>query len=291
MRFLGLKASLLLASVACCAAPAMAAGAGPAGAPRTFAVIPYYGPEKMWQLFSPLVEYLRRETGEPWELKIYASHHQMLADVCAGKVDVTLLGPVPLGQVNETCGAMPFLVPLGKDGSPVYHSMLATADPSITSVAQLRGRKVGFLRGSTAAHVLPLLMLGDAGLEPGAYQAVFLPSQDKMMTALLEGAIAAAGFKEALFRRFEKEGARLLRTSDPVPNFAFAALPSQPPAFRQRFVAALLKLHPRESAADAAAVKDWDDEVRNGFMLPAADFLPAVQRLHRVNRALTHDDR
>ena len=71
------------------------------------------------------------------------------------------------------------------------------------------------------------------------------------MTALLDGSIAGAGVKEALYRRFEQEPLRLLQTSEPLPNFAFAALPSQPPAFRARFVAALLKLHPRESAADA----------------------------------------
>jgi ABC-type phosphate/phosphonate transport system substrate-binding protein len=112
-----------------------------------------------------------------------------------------------------------------------------------------------------------------------------------MMTALLDGSIAGAGFKEALFRRFEKDGLHLLRTSDPVPNFAFAALPSQPPAFRERLVAALMKLHPRENAADAATVKAWDDEVKNGFMLPGPDFLPAVRRLHQLSRALAHEDR
>lgn len=283
--------ALLLASVLAGAVPAAAAGPKPAGPTKTLAVIPYYGPEKMWQLFSPLVEYLRRETGEPWELKLFPNHRETLAAVCGGKVDVTLLGPVPLGEAYETCGAAPFLVPLGKDGLPAYHSMLVTSDLSVTSVAQLRGKKIGFLRGSTAAHTLPLKMLRDAGLGPGSYEAVFLPSQDKMMTALLDGAITGAGFKEALFRRFEREHLRLLRTSDPVPNFAFAALPSQPPAFREKFVAALTRLRPRERAGDAAVVKAWDDEVRNGFVLPAADFLPAVRRVHQLSRTLAHEDR
>lgn len=291
MRFVRFAFALLLASVLAGAVPAAAAGPKPAGPVKTLAVTPYYAPEKMWQLFSPVVEYLRRETGEPWELKLYPTHREMLAAVCAGDVDVTLLGPVPLGEVNETCGAAPFLVPLGKNGSPVYHSMLVTSDPSVHSAAELRGKKIGFLRGSTAARVLPLQMLRDAGLAPGSYEAVFLPSQDKLMTALLDGAIAAAGFKEALYRRFEKEHLRLLRTSDPVPNFAFGALPSQPPAFREKFVAALLKLRPRERAADAAAVKAWDDEVKNGFMLPAADFLPSVKRLHQLSRTLAHEER
>ena len=223
----------------------------PPRAARTLAVIPFYSPERMWLLYTPLIDYLRRETGEPWELKLYPNHETMIAGVCAGEVDVTLLGPVPLGRVNRACGALPFLVPLDKDGKPVFHAVLLSSDPAVTTVAGLRGKKVGFFKGSTGAHIIPLKMLGDAGLGPGAFEPVFFEGQDRIMTALLAHEIAGAGVKEALYRRFEKDPVRLLQTSEPLPNFAFVALPSQPAALRARFVAALLKLKPRESPADA----------------------------------------
>ena len=106
-----------------------------------------------------------------------------------GEVDVTLLGPAPLGLVNRACGAAPFLVPLGKDGKPEYHSMLLTGDPAITSIA------------------------------------------------------------------------------------------------------VLLKLKPRESTADAGAVQTWDDEIKNGFMLPGPNFLAAVLRVDEIGRSLLHESR
>lgn len=275
------------------AAPPVAAAADSAApAVRTLAAIPFYAPERMWQLYEPLVDYLTRAAGEKWELKLFPNHETMIEGVCAGTVDVTLLGPVPLGRVNRKCGAVPILVALGKDGQPVYHSMLLTADPAVTSVAGLRGRKVGFLKGSTAAHVLPLRMLGDAGLGPGAYQPVFLESQDRIVTALLAHEIDGAGVKEALYRRFQGEPAlRLLQTSEALPNFAFVTLPSQPAEVRERFAAALLKLHPFESGRDAETVKGWDDEVRNGFTRPAPDFLPAVLGLADVAEKLVHGSR
>jgi ABC-type phosphate/phosphonate transport system substrate-binding protein len=282
-------ATLALALLSVGPAPAPAADAAPGGPTRTFAAIPFYGPEKMWLLYTPFVEYLRQQTGEAWELKLFASHDEMIAGVCGGTVDVVLLGPVPLGAVNRTCGAAPFLLPLAKDGEPAYHSMLLTADSAVRSVADLRGRKVGFFKGSTAAHVLPLRMLADAGLSEGSYTPVFLESQDKLVTALLDGSIAAAGVKEALYRRFEKGPLRLLQTSEPLPNFSFSALPSRPPALRESFAAALLKLRPREAAADAEVVKGWDDEVKNGFVPPAADFLPAVLRLYDLSLSLRHE--
>lgn len=275
------------------ASPAGAAApAAPPPAAKTFAAIPFYAPERMWTLYTPFVDYLRRETGEAWELKLYADHDSMIAGFCAGEVDVALLGPVPLGRVNRACGAAPFLLPLGGDGIPTYRSMLLTTDPAVRRAADLAGRKVGFFRGSTAAHILPLRMLRDAGLGPGAFEPVMLESQDRIITALLEQRISGAGVKEALYRRFEKEPRlRLLQVSDPVPNFAFCALPSRPEAGRARFTAALRKLRPRESGADAATVQGWDDEMRNGFVPPPADFLPAVLRLLDDAEALMHERR
>jgi len=281
--FLGLTAVASVAGAADAAAPAQTT--------RTLAVVPFYSPEKMWQLYTPFIDYLRRATGEPWELKLYPDHESMIAGVCAGGVDVALLGPVPLGRVNRACGVLPFLVPLGRDGKPAYHSMLLSIDPAVTTVGGLRGKRVGFFKGSTAAHIIPLKMLRDAGLGPGDFESVFFESQDRIMTALLSHELAGAGVKETLYRRFEKEPVQLLQTSEALPNFALAALPSQPPARRERLSAALLKLRPRENAADAETMKGWDDEIRNGFVAPAPDFLPSVLRVHDIYETVMHENR
>lgn len=268
------------------AAPAAAAEP----ATRTLGVIPFYAPERMWTLYSPLVEHLGRATGEPWKLALRGDHAAVIDDLCFGRVDVALLGPVPLGRANRRCGATPFLVALGANGAPDYRSVLLTADPAITSVAGLRGKRIGFFKGSTAAHVAPAQLLSEAGLPPGSYTAVFLESQDRLMSALLAGKIQAAGVKSALHKRFEREpGLRVLATSAPLPNFAFAALPSFGRQARERFAGALLRLRPRERPADAETVKSWDDEVKNGFVEPAPGYLPAVLSLQGVTEKILHD--
>lgn len=271
--------------------PTTAQAAKPAKpASRTFAVIPFYAPERIWLLYSPLVEYLERATREPWKLALHADHASFIDDLCSGRVDVVLLGPVPLGRANRRCGATPFLVALGATGAPDYRSVLVTTDPAVTSVAALRGRTVGFFKGSTAAHVAPVEMLAEAGLPPGSYEAVFLESQDRLMSALLAGKIQAAGVKEALKRRFEREATlRVLATSAPLPNFAFAALPTFGRVERDRFAAALLRLRPRVRPADAATVQGWDDEVKNGFVRPSPQFLPAVLSLEDAVEKILSD--
>jgi ABC-type phosphate/phosphonate transport system substrate-binding protein len=259
---------------------ARSAAAAPPAPVRKLAVVPFYAPEQMWRLYAPLVEYLRQETGEAWELSLHPSHQALLDDLCAGKVQVALLGPVPLGRLHRRCGGAPFLVTLGPTGDPTYHAVIVTADREVGSLGALRGKDVGFFRGSTAAHVVPVRLLADAGLRPGSYRPVWLESQDRLVAAVLAGKISAAGVKSALHQRFASEpGLRVLGRSAPLPNFAFAATPSLPARSRERFASALLALRPRDRPADAARVERWDDEVRFGFVAPPPDYLPAVLAL------------
>lgn len=100
------------------------------------------------------------------------------------------------------------------------------------------------------------------------------------MTAVLTGKAAGGGVKSELYRRFATEPSlRLLRTSEPLPNFAFGALPSLPKAVRERFSAALLRLHPRESAGDAERMKGWGDEIKSGFIATPPGFLDEALEL------------
>jgi phosphonate transport system substrate-binding protein len=246
----------------------------------------------MWLLYTPFVGFLEKATGEPWELHLPASHDALIEEVCTGKVDLAFLGPVPLARANKRCGAVPFLVPLGAGGTPDYSAVLLTTDPAVHSVESLRGKEVGFFKGSTAAHVVPAQMLAEAGLGPGTYRPVFLESQDKLMSALLARKLSAAGVKSALHRRFEREGGiRVLRTSAPLPNFSFVALPSLPAAARQRLTSGLLALQPRTKPSDAETVKGWDDEVKNGFISPPPGFLASVLALQDVTERVLGDAR
>jgi phosphonate transport system substrate-binding protein len=287
------KASAVALFICLLAAPGPAPAADPprAPAPRRLAVVPFYAPEQMWRLYAPLVEFLRRETGEPWELALHPTHEALIEEFCAGRVDVALLGPVPLGRVNHRCGGLPVLVALGPGGTPTYRSVLLTADPEVTSVAALRGKEIGFFRGSTAAHAVPLRLLDDAGLAPGSYRPVYLESQDRLVAALLAGKISASGVKSALYERFRGErGLRVLATSGPLPNFAFAAPPSSQGRL-DRFAAALRRVRPGERSADAELVGTWDDEIRHGFVAPTPEYLAAVLALQELTERQARDAR
>ncbi|MFA7384497.1 MAG: PhnD/SsuA/transferrin family substrate-binding protein [Desulfurivibrionaceae bacterium] len=257
----------------------------------TISVIPFYGPEKIWALYTPFVEFLRESTGRPWSLKLFPNHESLIAGLCEGKTAFAMLGPVPLGRVIDRCRAEPLLVALGKDGTPYYRSVIVSTDPSITTLAELKGKRFGFFKGSTAAHILPRKVLRQAGLGKDDIVPVFFEGQDHIINALLRRRIAAAGLKEALYLKFQGEPLRVLAYSTPVPNFAFAVAPGTSAATRKLLVDALLKLAPGENDSDRKRMAAWDDEVRNGFILPDSSFRSMVKEMLIATEEVMREDR
>ncbi|HEY6011055.1 MAG TPA: PhnD/SsuA/transferrin family substrate-binding protein, partial [Nitrospirota bacterium] len=111
------------------------------------------------------------------------------------------------------------------------------------------------------------------------------------MTALLTHEVAAAGVKEVMYRKFEQEPLKALKTSDPLPNFSFCASPRVKPRTYARLVKQLLLLKPLARPADARIVKAWDDEIKHGFVTPDADFLPSVMQLNSIYQEIAHEAR
>ena len=249
---------------------------------HTFAVIPFYTPEKIWTLYTPFIEYLKKSTGVAWQLKLYNTHDELIEDICRGRVSAALLGPVPLGRANEKCGVKPLLAAIGKDGKPSYHSVILTNTPTFISLRDLNGGKFGFYKGSTAAHIIPAKMLKDAGVAMTEIQPVFFEGQDKIMSALISGEITAAGVKENLAKKFDNVGLKTLAISQPLPNFAICANPSLSSSVRRNLVSSLTLLKPLSNSADANTMKSWDDEIKNGFTTPDKDFLPSVKSVFKI---------
>lgn len=271
--------------------PAPTTPPAPSGNEYTLTVIPFYSPEKIWTLYAPFIDHLKDTTAKPWQLKLYPTHDALLDDLCAGLVSLALLGPVPLGRAMEKCGAEPIVVALGKNGKPDYHSIVVTSDHSIASLEELKGKRFGLFKGSTAAHILPRKLLQEAGLQKNDITPVFYESQDYLMNALLAHDIAAAGFKDSLYWKFEGESLRVLKSSDELPNFAFAAAPGLSAETRKLMVDALIALKPTTSDKDKKLMETWDDEVKNGFIEPPADFRSSVLNLLALTNEILREDR
>jgi phosphonate transport system substrate-binding protein len=243
-------------------------------------IIPFYTPEKIYQLYLPLVAYLNSSTRTRWELVVGKTHDELVASLCRNEVAIAFLGPIPFAKaISGQRGPKPILVSKGHDGAAYYTSVIVTADPAIRNLADLKGRKFAIFEKSTAAHYFPLKMLGEAGLAATDVTYVPLSSQDRIIAAILSNQVAAGGIKDSLFHTFEKSGLRKLKGSEPLCNFVFAASPALPPTVEREFVEALLKIDPLKNPKDSDLVKRWDQEVAYGFAVPPADFSERARQL------------
>lgn len=244
-------------------------------------IVPYFTADKIFQLYNPFILYLNENTPDRWELKLGKTHDELVGGLCAGEIDIAYLGPVPFGKALKACDARPLLLSLGADGKPFYRSVIVTTDPRIISLRDLRGKKFALFEKSTASYYLPLKMLADEGLARQDVDPVLFVSQDKIVTALLAGEIAAGGLKESLYEKFKGAGLRALKFSKPLPQFVYAAGPRLPPEAATALTAALLKVQPLGREADRELVRYWDPELAFGFAAPAAGFTDDVLKLLR----------
>lgn len=245
-------------------------------------IIPFYAPEKIWTLYAPFIDYLNAATEIKWALKLYPNHNAIIEDICKGEISFSFLGPVPFGRAYEKCRVKPLLVAMGKDGKPSYTAIIITNDNALGSLGSVRGRKIGFFEGSTAAYVMPRKMLEEAGIDLEMIRPVFLKGQDKLIEALLKREIDAAGVKESLFEKFRDSGLKVLKISEPMPNFVFCSSPSLRQNVEKIFVEALLKVRPLTNPDHRKIVDKWDEEIKHGFIVPPKTFVDDAVRLSNL---------
>lgn len=162
------------------------------GQPDTvrLAVTDLQGLEELQREFGAFKEEIERQSGLKFEFFAVNDRTAAAAALQADRVDVVFTGPAEYVVIHEKTGAEP-IVAIERDG---YHSSVYTkADSGITSLDQLRGKKIAMTDvGSTSGHLGPSQMLVDAGLKPGTDVEV-LTVGDTVHESLKRGDVDAVG--------------------------------------------------------------------------------------------------
>ncbi|MEO3693665.1 sulfonate ABC transporter substrate-binding protein [Roseateles paludis] len=144
---------------------------------------------------------------------------QLLEGLNVGSVDVGFVGEAP-PIFAQAAGAN--FVYIGYDpAAPEAEAIVVPKDSPIKSVAELRGKKVAFNKGSNV-HFLLVKLLEKAGLKYADIQPVFLPPADAR-AAFEKGAVDAWVIWDPFLSAAEKQtGARVLADGrGTVNNFAY----------------------------------------------------------------------
>jgi phosphonate transport system substrate-binding protein len=246
--------------------------------------------------YAPIFNAVSRMTGYQFDVKVGQSYGAVVEGMANRLSDIAFFGPVTFLQARERGGAELLAVAVEKGQSVYYSGIFVKADSPITSVTELRGKRVAFGDvNSTSSFAYPVAMLIAAGLDPARDLAGVLitGSHANSLKALQQGHSDAAS---ASFDSYEKalgQGAinpteiRVLAKSEPIPYPPLAMHPKLPAEVKTKLREAFNSVHTAPGVSKEMIRGYGGIKVdRYDANFKEAEFVTAGEKLARVTDEL-----
>jgi phosphonate transport system substrate-binding protein len=232
-----------------------------AGAEIKLGLLPRLSAMEMTTMFTPLAEYLHKETGEKVSLVIPKDFDAFKAAVAAGQIDLGFSNPLVYVQLKKNNAAID---PLGlaseKAGTKFRGIIIARRDSGIDKIVDLKGKRLIFVeKDSAAGHVFQMLTLSKAGLDVKK-DFIILPyakKHDNVAMAVFNKAADAGGIREddldKMKDKVDLSQIKIVAYTDYYPNWPLFSTGKMNKALSDKVKAALLKLKPNSAEAQQVA--------------------------------------
>jgi phosphonate transport system substrate-binding protein len=219
MTLISMTRRIMLAGAA--ALPLLAAGSLAAAAETIrFAVTDIAGLEDLQREYGAFRDKLAAATGYEIEFSAVSSRTVAVEAMRAKQVDFVLTGPAEYVVFKKRSDAQ---VVIGFQ-RPDYFAMIVTlADSPLQSAQDLKGKKVAFGDiGSTSAHLGPMQLLADFGVDPMKDVEPIHVSRNVAVESLVKGDIAAIGMNathlDGLRKKFPDVAFKVIARGRDLPN-------------------------------------------------------------------------
>ncbi len=230
---------------------------GIASAEIRLGLLPRLSAVEMTKMFTPLAEYLSRETGEKVVLVIPKDFDAFKALVQTGQVDMGFANPIVYVQLKKERGA---IEPLGlaseKAGTKFRGIIIARKDSGIDTMQHLKGKKLIFVeKDSAGGHVFQMLTLSKAGLDVNRdfTKLPFAKKHDNVALAVFNRAADAGGIREddldKMKDKVDLSQIRIVAYTDYYPNWPLFNTGKMGKPTADKIRASLLKLKPNTPEA------------------------------------------
>src|SRR6187200_2413403 len=246
---------LLLAVVALGAgfAAPPAAWAQQAGVLRVSA-IPDEAPTELQRKFTPLGDYLKKETGMDVQFTPVTDYAAVVEGLATNKIDLAWLGGFTFVQarIRTNGGAVP-IVQRAED--EVFTSkFIVPVDSTAKTLADLKGKTFAFgAPSSTSGSLMPRYFLQQAGIEPERdFKSVAFSGAHDATVAFVraEGGVLNASVMDKLVesKNPNAEKVRVLAVTPPYFDYNWTVRPGLDPAITRKLTDAFLRLDPANPA-------------------------------------------
>jgi phosphonate transport system substrate-binding protein len=248
------------------------------------------------QSWQPFMLHLEQTLGLKIEYKTTATYESFLEELKKGTFDLANIGPL---QYIEVRGKYEPVARTSRNDDDSYTGIIIAGE-GINTLADLKGKKIGFVsEDSTSGYLFPLMLLADQNLLPERdFTPVFLGSHTKVAQAVLAGKLAAgACFDDCRLSVVGEDDARLKKTKKIATT---SKIPGDPVIVR-RSLDSSLKDELQEAILSASTDQVLIDEIQKfdrsftGFIMAIpADYDPivrAVESVRQMKRQLEEDKR
>ncbi|HEX5393341.1 MAG TPA: putative selenate ABC transporter substrate-binding protein [Rhodocyclaceae bacterium] len=251
-RLRGLGAALAAFTCACAAALFTPSANAQENVLRVSA-IPDEAPTELQRKFAPLGKYLEKELGMPVKFVPVSDYAAVVESLATKKLDLAWLGGFTFVQAKlRTNGSAIPLVQREEDSK--FTSRFITADPAITSLAQLKGKTFTFgAPSSTSGHLMPRYFLLKAGIDADKdFKTVaFSGAHDATVAFVAAGKAQAGVLNASVWDKLVEQGkvdttkVHVFATTPPYFDYNWTVRGDLDPALVKKLTAAFLKLDPK----------------------------------------------
>ena len=188
----------------------LALGAPFAHAQAVFRVtaIPDESPTELARKAAPLVKFLEKTLGVKVEFTPVTDYAASVEALVNKQVDLAWYGGFTFVQANVRSGGK--AVPLvQREEDEKFRSVFITSDPSIKTLADLKGKNVSFgAQSSTSGHLMPRSYLLQANIDPDKdfKRVAYSGAHDATIAAVAAGKVEAGALNISVWEKFVAEG-------------------------------------------------------------------------------------
>jgi len=217
--------------------------------------IPDESPTELARKAAPLVKYLEQKLGMRVEFTPVSDYAAAVEALANKQVELAWYGGFTFVQANIRSGgkALPLVQ---REEDEKFRSVFITSDPTIKTLADLKGQNVSFgSASSTSGHLMPRSFLLQAGIDPDRdfKRVAFSGAHDATIAAVAAGKVQAGALNISVWdkfvaeRRVDTTKVRVIYTTPAYYDYNWTVHADMPAALREKITAAFLALNPGEA--------------------------------------------
>jgi phosphonate transport system substrate-binding protein len=245
-------------------------GAISAHAQQVFRItaIPDESPTELARKAEPLVKYLEGKLGMKVEYTPVTDYAAAVETLVNKKVDMAWFGGFTFVQAHHRSNGK--VIPIvQREEDEKFRSVFITTDPTIRTLADLRGRDVSFgSQSSTSGHLMPRSFLLQAGLDPDKdfKRVAYSGAHDATVAAVASGKVQAGALNISVWeklvadKKVDTDKVKVFFTTPTYYDYNWTVHADMPAATREKLAAAMLALS--RNTAEGKAILDLQRATR-----------------------------